>query len=84
MSEEAPFKLNATCENMLKPEVTEVTTSENVKVRIVNIGGKFTRTGYEIENRKCLRQGLPPSLMKIVHQERVIENGVTIHKLEVL
>jgi hypothetical protein len=84
MSEEAPYELNATCENMLKPEVTEFTTRENVKVQIVNIGGKFTRTGYEIENRKRLRQGLLPALMRIVHQEKLIENGVTVHRLEVL
>jgi hypothetical protein len=42
------------------------------------------RIGYVIENRKCLRQGLPPALMQIVHQETVVENGNVIIKIEVL
>jgi hypothetical protein len=52
MSEEAPHEFKAICEDLLKPEVTEFTASENVKVRIVNIGGKITSMGYKIENRK--------------------------------
>jgi hypothetical protein len=40
------------------------------------------KLGYDIENRKRLRQGLPPALMKIVHQETLIENGKTIKIIE--
>jgi hypothetical protein len=75
MNEEPPHELNATRENMIKPEITEFTTRENVKVQIVNIGGQITRMGYEIENRKYLGQGLPPALTRIVHKENFIENG---------
>jgi hypothetical protein len=42
------------------------------------------KLGYDIENRTRLRQVLPPALMKIVHQETLIENGVTIKIIEVL
>jgi hypothetical protein len=41
------------------------------------------KLGYDIEKRKRLRQGLPPALMKIVHQETSIENGETIKIIEV-
>jgi hypothetical protein len=37
-----------------------------------------------METRKRLRQGLPPPLMKIVHQKTIIENGVQIKVIEVL
>jgi hypothetical protein len=84
MSEEVPRELNPAFEDLLKPEVTEFTTHDNIKVQFINIGGKITKLGYQIENEKRLRQGLPPALMKIVHQERVVENGTTIHKVEVL
>jgi hypothetical protein len=63
---------------------TEITTPENVNVRIVNIGGKLLRMSYDIENRRRLRQGLPPALTRIVHQVKLIENGVAIHTVEVL
>jgi hypothetical protein len=82
MSELAPHNRNL--EDFLQPEVSEVTISENKKLRIINIGGKFMKLGYDIENKKRLRQGLPPALMKIVHQETLIENGKTIKIIEVL
>jgi hypothetical protein len=43
MSELAPHNRNP--EDFLRPEVTEVTISENEKIRIINIGGKFMKIG---------------------------------------
>jgi hypothetical protein len=58
MSEEAPQEINAMCANMIDPEVksevTEIINHENMQIRIVNVGGKLLRMGYEIENRKRL------------------------------
>jgi hypothetical protein len=84
MSEEAPQEMDAIRASIIGPEVTEIINHENVKIRVINIGGKLLRLGYEIENRRRLRQGLPPALMKIVHQETVVENGAVVHKVEVL
>jgi hypothetical protein len=84
MSEEVPQEIDAVCTNIIGPEVTDIINHENIKIRIVNTGGKLLRFGYAIKNRKRLRQGLPRVLMKIVHQERVVENGTVVYKVEVL
>jgi hypothetical protein len=84
MSEEAPVKLSNACKDILEPVTTELTISENEKIRFVDIGGKLLKAGYEMETRKRLRQGLPPPLMRIVHQERTVENGVIVYRVEAL
>jgi hypothetical protein len=84
MSEEAPYKPNNTCKDFLEPKVKEVSISENVRVQILNIEGELTRIGYEIETRKRVRRSFPPALMKIVLQEKVTDDRVTIYKIGVL
>jgi hypothetical protein len=56
-------------EAWLRPEITDVAASENVKIQIIYPGGKMLRIGYDIENRKRLQQGLLPALMRMVYQE---------------
>jgi hypothetical protein len=75
MSEEAPFPVS---ETFLQPDITDVTTNTNEKIRIINLGGQFLKTAYAMETRKRLRQGLPPP------QKTIVENGVQIKVIEVL
>jgi hypothetical protein len=84
MSEEAPVKLSDACKDILEPVITELKISENEKIQFVDIGGKLLREGYKLETRRRLRQGLPPPLMRIVHQEKTVENGIVIYKVESL
>jgi hypothetical protein len=84
MSEEAPIRLSDACKDILEPVITELTISENKKIRFLDIGGKLLKAGYEMETRKRLKQGLPPPLIRIVHQEKTVENGIIVYKVESL